>query len=91
MEKVLTTSSSTDTTLVAMILFLRGIIVKELALLAEELAHADTAVFANLLNILLVLAQRTDNLLHKVSVNLVTFLVVLLIYVLKQGISRRIS
>jgi hypothetical protein len=85
MEKVLTTASSADATLVAMKLLLRGVIVEELALGAEELAHADTTVFAHLLHILLVLAQWADHPLHTVSVNLVAFPIVLLVNVLMQG------
>lgn len=65
-----------------MILLLRSIVVEKLALGTEEFAHADTAVLTDLLNILLMLAQRTDDLFHTVTINLVTFLIVLLIYVL---------
>lgn len=83
MEKIIASTNSANPTFVAMKLPFRSIIVKELALGAKILAHTDATIFTNLLHILLVIAQGTDNLFHEAPINLVALCIILLIDTLK--------
>lgn len=70
-EEILTASGSTDPAFVTVVLLLGGIIVEEVAFGAEKLPHADTAALADLLDVLLVGAERADYAFDGVAVDLV--------------------
>lgn len=70
MEKILLTPGSADATSITVILLLRDIVIKELALSTEVFSHATPALCAILLDILLCVAQRAYNLLYLMARNL---------------------
>lgn len=76
MEEILRSSNSANPTAITMILFLRCIIIKQLASLTEVLSHAHTTVDTNLLNLLFSATKRAYHLFDFMAWHVMSMLLI---------------